>query len=256
MRIAYAVVVVISNASVWIQFAVLMPVIAAFFTILLVSQDPKTNPSERDRRFLLPTIVVVTIVSTTLGIITIVAIYVSPDLLMALPDHNLPRSWEIDFTKLGHSRAEALDRLNLGYMWHAMCLLAYMGFVVGGNLIVAIYHMGAGRPKPHCGPLGLTASGLPGRHRPPAGTWVAADCCLLARETGGGQITTNETANASRRASRLTTFATRSSNTYPVAALATSLVMLRHTFAIEGPRVLATLAEEANLWLKNQSEWD
>ena len=117
MRITYAVVVVISNASIWIQFAVLMPVIAAFFTILLVLQDPKTNPSERDRRFLLSTIVVVAIVSTTLGIITILAIYVSPDLPMVLPDHNLPRSLEIDFTELGYSRAEALDRLNLGYMW-------------------------------------------------------------------------------------------------------------------------------------------
>ena len=89
MRITYALVVVISNASIWIQFAILMPVIAAAFTIFLVSQDPKTNPSERDRRFLLSTIVVVAIVSTTLGIITILAIYVSPDLPMVLPDHNL-----------------------------------------------------------------------------------------------------------------------------------------------------------------------
>ena len=89
MRITYALVAVISNASIWIQFAVLMPVITAFFTILLVLQDPKTNPNERDRRFLLSTIVVVAIVSTTLGIITILAIYVSPDLPMVLPDHNL-----------------------------------------------------------------------------------------------------------------------------------------------------------------------
>ena len=149
VAIVYAVVVVISNASIWIQFAVLMPVIAAIFTMLLVLQDPKNSPSESDRRFLLSTIVAVAIVSTTLGIITILAIYVSPDLPMVLPDHNLLRSWEINFTELGYSREEALHRLNLGYLWHAMFLFAYMFFVVGANLIVAFYRIGQrGDPSP------------------------------------------------------------------------------------------------------------
>ena len=136
----YAVVVVISNASVWIQFAVLMPVVAVIFTILLALRDPSTNLSVRDRQFLLSTMVWVAIASTFLGIATIVAIYVAPDLPRVLPDHNLLSSWEIDFAELGYTREEALDRLNLGYMWHAMFVLGYMIFV-GGRLIIAIYRM-------------------------------------------------------------------------------------------------------------------
>ncbi len=140
----YAVVLAISNASVWIQFGVLMPVVALLFIALLVVQEPSTNPSERDRQFLLSTTLVVAVVSTVLGLLTVLAVYVSPDLPMVLPDHNLFNSWEIDFARLGFSREEALDRLNLGYTWHAAALFAYIGFVVGGNLIVAIYRLGDG----------------------------------------------------------------------------------------------------------------
>ena len=63
---------------------------------------------------------------------------------MVLPDHSLLGSWEIDFGELGITREQALDRLNVGYMWHAMSLFAYMAFVVGGSLIVAVYRMGGG----------------------------------------------------------------------------------------------------------------
>ena len=57
-------------------------------------------------------------------------------------DHNLLNSWEIDFAGLGFSREEALDRLNLGYTWHAAGVFAYMAFVVGGNLVASIYRHG------------------------------------------------------------------------------------------------------------------
>ena len=118
----YAVVVVITNVSVSIQLAILLPVLASVFILLLILRDPDVNPSERDRRFLLTTVIAAAMVSTPLGIIGILAIYVSPDLPMVLPDHNMVTSWEINFAELGFSREEALDRLNLGYMWHAMCL--------------------------------------------------------------------------------------------------------------------------------------
>ena len=148
----YAVVVVISNASVWIQLAVLLPVVAAVFSVLLILRDPGTQPSEHDRRFLLSTTTSIAIVTTALGILTILAIYVSPDLPMVLPDHNLLYSWEIDFAKLGYSREAALDKLNVGYMWHAMCLLAYMVFIIGGSLFVAVYRMGSSDdPEPLSG---------------------------------------------------------------------------------------------------------
>ena len=108
--------VVITNISVSIQLAVLLPVLGAVFTALLVLRDPAFNPSERDRLFLLSTTSVLAMISTTLGIVTILVIYLSPDLPRVLPDHNLLRPWEIDFAELGLSREEALDGLNLGYV--------------------------------------------------------------------------------------------------------------------------------------------
>ena len=143
----YAVIVVITNISVSIQLAVLMPVLAAVFTALLVFRDPAFTPSERDRQFLLWTTSVLAVISATLGIATMMATYLSPDLPRVLPDHNLLRSWQIDFAELGLSREEALDGLNLGYMWHAIWVFAFMFFVVGGRLIVSIYRIDAGQRR-------------------------------------------------------------------------------------------------------------
>ena len=124
--LVYAVVVVITNISVSIQLAILLPVLGAVFTALLVLRDPAFNPSERDRLFLLSTTSVLAMISTDLGVVAILSIYLSPDLPSVLPDHNQLRSWEIDFAGLGFTTEEALDRLNLGYLWHAIWLLAYM----------------------------------------------------------------------------------------------------------------------------------
>ena len=143
----YGVVVVITNISVSIQLAVLLPVLGAVFTALLVLRDPAFNPSERDRLFLLSTTSVLAMISGALGIVTMLAIYLSPDLPSVLPDHNLLRSWEIDFAELGLTREDALDGLNLGYMWHAIWVFAFMFFVVGGRLIVSIYRIDGGRRR-------------------------------------------------------------------------------------------------------------
>ena len=141
----YTVVLVVSNISVSIQMAVLLPALGAAFTVLLLLRDPGLNLTERDRRFMLSTTTAVGMLTTALGAITILTIYVSPDLPSVLPDHNLLRSWEIDFVALGHSREEALKRLNLGYVWHGVWVLAYMVFIVGGHLIAAIHRIGGGR---------------------------------------------------------------------------------------------------------------
>ena len=143
----YAVIVVITNISVSIQLAILLPVLGAVFTALLVLRDPAFKPSERDRLFLLSTTSVLAMTSTALGVVAILSIYLSPDLPSVLPDHNQLRSWEIDFAGLGFTTEEALDRLNVGYLWHAIWLLAYMFFVVGGRLMVSIYRLDGSRQR-------------------------------------------------------------------------------------------------------------
>ena len=162
--LVYAV-VVITNISVSIQLAVLLPILAMVFTIILALRDPSFHLEAGDRRFLLYSISGIGIVSATLGVVVIIGVYVSPDLPMVLPDHNLLTSWDLDFEGLGYSREEALDRLNLGYMWHAMGVFAYMAFIVGGNLFTAVYRTGGGN----------SSSPVPSPVVSPAGTPVPAE---------------------------------------------------------------------------------
>ena len=142
--LVYTVVAVISNVSVTVQLAVLLSVLGVFFITMLVLRDPVFKPSERDRLFLLSTTSVLAMISTTMGVVVVLSIYLSPDLPSVLPDHNLLTSWEINFEELGLTREEALDRLNLGYLWHAVWVFAYMLFVVGGRVIVGFYRIDAG----------------------------------------------------------------------------------------------------------------
>ena len=137
--LVYGVVVVISNISVSIQLSVLLPVLAFLLTILMVLRDPSVHLSGRERRFLLSAMMAIGLVASTLGIATVLGIYLSPDVPRVLPDHNLLRSWELDFAALGYTREQALDRLNLGYMWHSMGAFVYVSFILGGMLVADIY---------------------------------------------------------------------------------------------------------------------
>ena len=99
VALVYLGVVVFSNASIWIQLAVLMPIAAANFIALLVIRDPTIKPSESDRRIIFVTVVIVMVIFTALGIAVAAAIYLLPHVPTVLPDHNLIRSWELDLER-------------------------------------------------------------------------------------------------------------------------------------------------------------
>ncbi len=141
---SYTVAVALSNASVWIQSAVVFAFIALVFTQMLALRDPSVNPSQVQRRFLLYANFIAAFVCAILGLVTIVTVYLLPDVPRVLPDHNLLVSWDIDFGALGYTREEALERLNPGYMWHAVCMFLYMTLVVGGSLLTAVFRLSNG----------------------------------------------------------------------------------------------------------------
>lgn len=144
VALVYGVAVVITNLSVCLQLTLLMSVLAIVFVILLTLRDPRLNLTERDQRMLFPAAVTVAIVSSGLGMATIMAVYLHPDIPAVLPNHSLLGSWEIDFAGLGYTREEALGLLNVGYMWSSVCYWVYMTFVVGSSFIVAVYRIGRG----------------------------------------------------------------------------------------------------------------
>ena len=116
MGVVYAVVLVITNFSVTVQLSVVFAALTMAFSLLLYFRDTGVTIMEQDQRALFQVMVTAACVSTAVGIAVIMSIYRSPDFPSVLPDHNLVRSWELDFDALGYyTRQEALDRLNLGY---------------------------------------------------------------------------------------------------------------------------------------------
>ena len=146
--LVYGAAVVISNLSVVIQLGVVFTVLALVFGGLLALRDPRLVPTPEDRRFVFPPLTAIAILATALGVGIVVFVYASPDYPSILPDHNLVASWDIDFEELGYSREEALDRVNIGYLWHAIPLTVYMAFIVGGSLLMGVYRMAGGGESP------------------------------------------------------------------------------------------------------------
>ena len=142
--LVYAIVAALTNISVSLQLGLLLPFLAFSLALILAAQDPGLSPSPQARRLLLYGLLGAMLVCTPMGIAMVMVVILSPDLPSVLPDHNLLGSWELDFEALGYTREEALHRLNLGYMWHAIGVFVYMLFVVGGKLMVSVYRMGGG----------------------------------------------------------------------------------------------------------------
>ncbi len=142
--LSYVVVVVLSGTTVWIQSTVAMPILVLTIIAMQVINDPGTRPDQNQCRFLLQATFLIVILASTLGAVTIVLVYGSPDLPMALPDHNLLGSWEIDPARLGYTQEQLREYLDIGYLWHSMALFAYMVAVVAGSLLVAVYRLAGG----------------------------------------------------------------------------------------------------------------
>ncbi|MDE2964790.1 MAG: helix-turn-helix transcriptional regulator, partial [Acidobacteriota bacterium] len=130
VALVYLVAIVFSNTSIFIQYALVLPPVAATFTAMLALRDPSVQFTERRREFLLSMALAIIFVTSILGSVALLGIFLSPDYPMILPDHSLLGSWEIDLAGLGYTRAEALDHLNLGYLWHALTVFAYLELLV------------------------------------------------------------------------------------------------------------------------------
>ena len=162
LGVVYAVVLVVTNFSVAVQLAVVFAVLPMAFSLMLFFRESGVVMAEEDRRSLFQVLAAAACVSVPVGLAVIMSIYLSPDFPSVLPDHNLVRSWELDFEALGYTREEALDRVNLGYIWHAMFLMIYMACVVGGRLFVEIHRLrGGGEPAP--APSGVRSRASGGR---------------------------------------------------------------------------------------------
>ena len=107
---------------------------------MLILRDREMEFHGWERKFLLQAAIAVILVLTAVGSATILILYLRPSML-AIPDHTLIRSWEIDFSALGYSADELLERYRFGAIWSSLAMLVYMVIVLGGNLMATIYRL-------------------------------------------------------------------------------------------------------------------
>ena len=165
VALVWVVTAVITNVGIFIQFVPLFAVLAAACMIMLMLRDPDGALDHEDRRFLLWSTLLVAIVLSVFAAGVMIAVYASPGLPTIWPDHNLLFTWDIDYAALGYPQAEAPERYKIGYLWHAMSLIVYMLFVVGGTLLATIYRFDAGGPPRS---VGAPPSSSPPSSSPPS----------------------------------------------------------------------------------------
>ena len=107
---------------------------------VLILRDKEMKFHSWEKKFLLQAAIAVILVLTAVGSATILILYLRPSML-AIPDHTLIRSWEIDFSALGYSADELLERYRFGAIWSSLAILVYMVIVMGGSLLATIYRL-------------------------------------------------------------------------------------------------------------------
>ena len=124
----------------WIYLLFVFSVAGGTFMAMLILRDREMEFHGWERKFLLQAAIAVILVLTAVGSATILILYLRPSML-AIPDHTLIRSWEIDFSALGYSADELLERYRFGAIWSSLAMLVYMVIVLGGNLMATIYRL-------------------------------------------------------------------------------------------------------------------
>lgn len=124
----------------WILLLFVFSIMSGTFMAILVVRDKEMKFTSWERRLLLQAGVGLILLLTAIGGATVFVIYLEPSLL-SIPDHTLIRSWEIDFTALGYSPDELLERYRIGAVWSTLSIFVYLIFVMGGSLLVTIYRL-------------------------------------------------------------------------------------------------------------------
>ena len=121
----------------WIFIMYVFSIMGGTFTAILAMRDKDAAFRNWEKRLLLQAAMGVILILTAIGGASILILYLEPSPL-AIPDHTLFRSWEIDFEALGYSPDELLERYRIAAVWSSLGTLIYMVIVLGGSLLVAI----------------------------------------------------------------------------------------------------------------------
>ena len=124
----------------WVFLLLVFSVMGAVFMAVLVMRDDRIEFRNWEKKLLLQVAFGGLLVLTAVGGAAIIILYLEPSPL-AIPDHNILRSWVIDFEALGYSPDELLERYRIAAVLSSMSTLIYMLLVLGGILLATIYRL-------------------------------------------------------------------------------------------------------------------
>ena len=124
------------NQGGWVFYLITLGVTVAAFTTILAFRDERVALSDFEAKLSLAASVAAVITLCAMGAAGTMVAYLSPSPL-ALPDHNLLISWEIDYERLGYPEDEMLERYRMGLLLMSTAVTAYMAIALGGFLISA-----------------------------------------------------------------------------------------------------------------------
>ena len=141
LLMVYAACLFLTGLGTWIYLLLVFSILGGCFMALTVLRDETVSFTQWERRLLLQAVLAVTVVLTAVGGAMVAIMYLYPSML-AIPDHTLIRSWEIDFAALGYPKEELMDRYRIGAVWSSLATVVFMVVFLGGSLLVTIYRLG------------------------------------------------------------------------------------------------------------------
>ena len=124
------------NQGGWIFYLITLGVTVAGFTTILAFRDERVTLSEYEAKLSLAAAVAAIITLCAAGAAGTMVAYLSPSPL-AVPDHNLLTSWEIDYERLGYPPEEMMERYRVGILLMSIPVIAYLAIALGGFLLSA-----------------------------------------------------------------------------------------------------------------------
>ena len=168
--VVYIFTLLFSCLGTWIYLLLVFSIMGGTITAILAMQDKEMKFNIWEKRLLLQGAVGTILVLTAIGGAVTLILYLQPSPL-AIPDHTLLRSWEIDFTALGYSADELLERYRFGAVWSSLATIVYMVIVLGGCTLSTIYRLDAEDPNEPVRTRGssqarMTARSVPSKGNP------------------------------------------------------------------------------------------
>ena len=126
-----------NNVGFWIYLLEVLSVLGGVLMALLLLEDGRVKVSDRVKWLSIQLTISIALIFTVITLAGLLVVYWDPG-LQAVPDHNLVRSWETDFSALGYPASEFDERARTGVVWVVLTALIYLVSVVGGTLLVSL----------------------------------------------------------------------------------------------------------------------